>query len=141
MTEFDAWFTPLRAVLTLAITAGGAFVGIIAWAVRVRTGVSAEIGRAQEKTDDKLVDLGGRIDKSEANARAALSAVDAMQHHVQALPTAAQLHQLTLDVAGLLGRLDVTAEAINGQRELMLRVERSLDRQEAAVAKLWEKTK
>lgn len=141
MTEFDAWFTPLRAVLTLAVTAGGAFTGIIAWAVRVRSGVSAEIRAAQEKTDDRLGRLGDRIKTCEGSAVDAHRAVESMQYRVQALPTAEQLHHLSLDVAALAGRLETTTEAISGQRELMQRVERSLERIDGAMVKVWEMNK
>lgn len=130
MTGVPEWITPLNALLGIVAAVGGGGATLIAWALRQRRAISAEISgaisgqaRAVSELDDQVRKLDDRTDHVER-------VVERVEARVEGLPSAGELHELHTAVQTLIAE-------IKGDRQLMQRIEKTLDRHEQTLERLW----
>jgi tetrahydromethanopterin S-methyltransferase subunit G len=115
----DALLPTLRDVLYL----GGVMAAVVAWGIRQRAGITAEIGQRVGAAELLARDTDERADEIERR-------VDRIEARVDGLPTASQIQQVHLDLASLSGQVGVLIERLDGHRELTNRLENVLNRHE-----------
>ncbi|MEM1344959.1 MAG: hypothetical protein AAGI34_10330 [Pseudomonadota bacterium] len=122
MLEFLKTANGLIALITAV---GGIVFGLIMLVIRARSEVTTKIAEAQAQSLDQVHRYGGRIDELERSVGALSRSVERLDAHVQGLPTTQHYQALQLSHAEASGRIDVLIQRMEGQGQIIARIEQT----------------
>ncbi|MGS4945185.1 DUF2730 family protein [Meridianimarinicoccus sp. RP-17] len=106
------------------------FIRIATFVMSVGAMVAAWIATRRKDVDVRFDGLAEKIESQRARIEAAEARLSRVEQQVESMPGRGELHRLELTLTQMAGNLSTISESMNGQREIMKRLENIVTRHE-----------